>query len=64
MNVDACTKFITSKTVLDQIYERLDYGDHKNDIFEEFNSSNTDNTRKVVIAAHNSISYQVDGITD
>ena len=63
LNVDACTKFITEKTVLQQFYERYDYGEDHKDIFEDYNSSNIDNPRKVVIASHNSISYQVDGMT-
>lgn len=64
MNIDACTKFITEKTVWQQFCERYDYGEEPREIFEEFNSSNIDNPRKVVIASHNSISYQVDGMTD
>lgn len=34
------------------------------DVFQEFDSSNTETPRRTVIACHNSISYQVDGITD
>lgn len=44
--------------------ERYDGGEDHRDIFEDYNSSNIDNPRKTVIAAHNSISYQVDGMTD
>lgn len=50
--------------MLDQYYDRTKYGDDPKEIFEEYNSSNIDNPRKTVIASHNSISYQVDGMTN
>lgn len=64
MNIElACPKFITSKTVLDCFNEIIDYGGDTNEFMAEYDSSNVDTTRKVVIAAHNSITYQVDGMT-
>ena len=64
MNIDAfCTKFITDKTVLEQFYECLDAGEDPKDFMMQFDSSNIENPRKVVICSHNSKSYQVDGMT-
>lgn len=63
LNVDACTKFITEKTVLEQFYEWIDAGEDAKTFFAEYDSSNIDNPRKVVICSHNSKSYQVDGMT-
>lgn len=37
-------------------------GNDAREFAEQYNSSNVDNPRKVVIAAHNSITYQVDGM--
>lgn len=42
LNVDACTKFVRETTVLEDINDRYQSGERLKDIFEEFNSSNTD----------------------
>ena len=39
MNIDACTKFITEKTVLEQFYECLDGGEDPKGFMEQFDSS-------------------------
>ncbi len=64
LNIESRTKFINTDTVLTQFQAAMNYGDREADFFEQFNSSNIDNPRKVVITSHNSKSYQVDGMTD
>ena len=44
--------------------DSLRSGESRNQVFDKYNSSNTNNRRIVVIAEHNSKQYQVDGMTD
>lgn len=62
LNVDACSKFIRKKSVLEEYYERLNRGERPEFIAEEYNSSNGNFPRKSVLARHNSCTYQVDGL--
>jgi len=50
-------------TVLDMVNEKFNHGYSEGEIFGKYNSSNIDNPRVTVISAHNSKSYQVDGMT-
>jgi aubergine len=63
LNVDTCTKFINKVTVLDQIYQLLDFKKMtKDQVAKIFDSSNVDLPRKTVITSYNTKSYQVDGL--
>lgn len=64
LNIDSCTKFVNMVTILDLYKGKLDEGYSQDEIFGRYNSSNIDNPRITVISAHNSKSYQVDGMTN
>ena len=63
LNIDSCTKFVNMTTVLDMYHDKYQMGYTDSEIFDRYNSSNIDNPRITVISAHNSKSYQVDGMT-
>lgn len=63
-NVESCTKFINMVSINTLFKEHVNNGYYEKEFFEDYNSSNVDKGRKVVITEHNSKSYQVDGMTN
>ena len=62
LNVDTAARFIQKSSILDWINARMKDGWDKKRIAAEFDSSNTDKSRKTVITTYNIKSYQVDGL--